>query len=176
MENDAFNEAKKLLMDSQTLVHYDDTLPLFLSCDASSYGAGAVLSHRIDGHDRPVAFASCTLTKPLCNYLQSDKEAFSIIFGLKKCHQFLYGRSLTFITDHKPLLELLGPHRPVPVHAAAQIQHRALILAAYNYSIESTLRLIWMQMECLTFLLHSFGIQCLPMRIVGSLNLRNWYP
>ena len=45
---------------TQTLVHYDDALPLFLSWDASSYGAGAVLSYQIDGQFRPVAFDSCS--------------------------------------------------------------------------------------------------------------------
>ena len=131
----AFEKAKELLLKSQTLVHYDDRLPLFLSCDASSYGAGAVLSHRIDGQDRPVAFASVTLTPAQRNYSQLDKEAFSIIFGLKRFHQFLSGREFTIITDHQPLLRLLGHDQPAPVHAAARLQRWAIILAAYNYKI-----------------------------------------
>ena len=55
VEEDVFVNAKKLLLDSKTLVHYDESLPLYLSCDASSYGAGAVLSHYIDGRFRRVA-------------------------------------------------------------------------------------------------------------------------
>ena len=43
-EDNAFIAAKNLLLNSRTLVHYDETLPLVLSCDASSHGAGAVLS------------------------------------------------------------------------------------------------------------------------------------
>ena len=43
---DAFVAAKELILNSQTLVHYDRMLPLHPSCDASSYGAGAVLSHK----------------------------------------------------------------------------------------------------------------------------------
>lgn len=58
VEDDAFLAAKQLVLDSQTLIHYDHSLPLFLSYDASSYGAGAVLSHKIDGQFRPVAFVS----------------------------------------------------------------------------------------------------------------------
>lgn len=135
-EEKAFLDAKKLLLDSPTLVHYDDSLPLFLSCDASYYGAGAVLSHNIDGYDRPIAFASCTLTSAQRNYSQLDKEAFSIIFGLTKFHQYIYGRRFTIITDHKPLLTLLGPQKPAPVQAAARLQRWSLILAAYNYDIQ----------------------------------------
>ena len=135
-EEDAFVAAKQLILTSKTLVHYDETLPLFLSCDASSYGAGAVLSHQIDGQFRPVAFASCTLTQAQRNYSQLEKEAFSIIFGLKRFRQYLYGRSFTILTDHRPLLTLFGPQQPVPAHAAARLQRWALILASYNYKIE----------------------------------------
>ena len=71
------------------------TWPLSLLCDASSYGAGAVLSHKIDRQFRPVAFASCTLTPAQKNYYQLEKEAFSIIFGLKRFRQYLYGCSFT---------------------------------------------------------------------------------
>ena len=79
----AFQNAKKLLIDSPILVHYDNSKLLYRSCDASAYGCGGVLFHRINGSDRPVAFASCTLTKSQRNYSQLDKEAFSIIFCLK---------------------------------------------------------------------------------------------
>ena len=70
------------------------------------------------------------------NYSQLEKEAFSIIFGLKRFRQYLYGRSFTILTDHRPLLTLLGPQRPVPAHAAARLERWALILASYNYKIE----------------------------------------
>ena len=83
VKDDAFLAAKQLVLDSQILIHNDHSLSLFLSCYVSSYGAGAVLSHKIDGQFRPVAFASCTLTQAQQNYSQSKEEAFSIIFGLK---------------------------------------------------------------------------------------------
>ena len=135
-EDNAFMAAKNLLLNSRTLVHYDETLPLVLSCDASSYGAGAVLSHIINGKHQPIAFASCTLTETQRNYSQLEKEAFSIIFGLKRFHQYLCGRSFTILTDHRPLLTLLGPHRAVPAHTASRLQRWALILASYHYKIE----------------------------------------
>ena len=58
------SEVKLLLKSSQLLVHFDSELPLFVACDASPYGVGAVLSHQLgDGSERPIAFASRTLTK-----------------------------------------------------------------------------------------------------------------
>ena len=135
-ENRAFQTAKATLLNSQTLVHYDDTQPLYLACDSSAYGAGAVLSHRIGGIDRPIAFASCTLTNTQRNYSQTCKEAFSIMFGLQRFRQYLCGRSFTIITDHKCLLELFDPTRQTPVQVAARLQRWSLILASYEYKLE----------------------------------------
>ena len=39
----AFSSVKKLLLSHTLLVHYDPGRALFLSCDASAYGLGAVL-------------------------------------------------------------------------------------------------------------------------------------
>ena len=86
VHNNAYQSAKKLLIDSPTLVHYDDSKPLYMSCESSSYGCVGVLFHRINGSDRPVAFASCTLTKSQRNYSQLEKEAISIIF----CYMIVY--------------------------------------------------------------------------------------
>ena len=59
----AFEMVKHLLKSSRVLVHFDDKLPIILSCDASPYGVGAVLSHRMaNGEERPICFASRTLT------------------------------------------------------------------------------------------------------------------
>ena len=101
----------------------------------SSYWTN-VLSHYIDNHYHPRAFVSCTLTPARKNYSQLDKEAFSIVFGIKRFHQYLSGRIFTIITDHRPLLSLFAPDRPVPLHVAARLQRWSLVLQSYNYSIE----------------------------------------
>ena len=135
--SEAFIKAKKLIGSAPVLAHYDPKLPLKLAGDASAYGIGAVLSHVFpDGGERPVAFASRTLSTSERNYSQIEKEALSLIFGINKFHQYLYGRHFTLVTDHKPLTTLLGPSRSVPPLAAARLQRWALLLSAYSYDIQ----------------------------------------
>ena len=124
------------MIDSHTLVHYIDSLPITLACDASAYEIGCVLSHNISGEERPIAFASSTLSTAQKNYSQLDKEALSIIYGLKRFHQYLYGRKFTIVTDNKPLIHLFKPSAPSPMQSAARLQRWSLILASYDYSIQ----------------------------------------
>ena len=136
-QKDAFKSVKDLLMSSRVLVHFDDSLPLVLACDASPYGLGAVLSHRMpDGTERPVGFSSRTLAKAEQNYSQLDKEALAIVFGVKKYHQYLYGRQFEIKTDHKPLTHIFSESRAIPAMASGRIQRWTLTLGAYNYTIQ----------------------------------------
>ncbi|KAL5467494.1 hypothetical protein EMCRGX_G031729 [Ephydatia muelleri] len=133
----AFKQAKQCLTSPNVLVHYDPTLPIKLAGDASAYGIGAVISHTLpDGSEWPIAFASRTLNASERNYAQLEKEALSLIFGVKKFHEYLYGRRFTLLTDHKPLTTILGPKTGVPPLAAARLQRWALLLSAYEYDLE----------------------------------------
>ena len=133
----AFQEAKQKLASAPVLVHYDPLLPLRLAGDASQYGIGAVISQvGLNGDEQPVAYASRTLSTPEKNYSQIKKEALSLIFGLRKFHQYMYARNFTTVTDHKPLLAILGPKKNIPALAAARMQRWALLLLAYNYKLE----------------------------------------
>lgn len=53
-----------------------------------------------------------------------------------KFNDYLFGKKFTLITDHKPLVKILGPKTGVPALAAARLQRWALILGAYQYDIQ----------------------------------------
>ena len=57
------------------------------------------------------------------------------MFGVKKFHQYLYGRQFSLLTDHKPLTTILGPKTGIPTLAAARLQRWAICLSAYSFVI-----------------------------------------
>ena len=133
----AVQTAKELLTTSNILTHYDPTLPLKLAADASQYGLGAVISHVLPGgEEKPIAFASRSLSKSEQNYAQIDKEALALIYGVQKFHTYIFGRKFTLVTDHQPLTTILGPKKGIPSVAAARLQRWAILLSAYTYDIE----------------------------------------
>ena len=134
---EACQKVKDLLSDDTVLAHFDPSLPVGISCDASEVGIGAVLFHRYpDASERPICNASKTLTPTQRGYSQIQKEALAIIFALSKFHQFLYGRPFILVTDHKPLLALFGPTKATPALAANRLARWALMLSQYQYTIE----------------------------------------
>lgn len=132
----AFQTAKEALQADSLLVHYDPAKPLVVACDASQYGIGAVLSHVMeDQQERPIAYASRTLTAAEKNYSQLEKEALAIIFAVKKFHNYILGRHFEIESDHRPLSFLFSENKRVPQMASSRIQRWALTLASYCYSI-----------------------------------------
>ena len=132
----AFGESKKLLTSSPLLVHFNPQLPLLLACDASAYGIGAVLAHRLpDGSEKPIGYASRTLNSAERNYSQLEKEGLSCVFGIKRFYAYLFGHPFTLITDHKPLLGLLGEHKPTSPHASARVRRWSLYLSMFEYTL-----------------------------------------
>ena len=136
-EATSFKKIKRLLCTETVLAHYDPSLPLGLSCDASECGIGAVLFHRFaDGSERPILNISKILSATQRRYSQIQKEALSLVYALKKFHQFLYGRKFIVVTDHKPLVTLFAPDQGTPAMAANRLARWALLVHQYDYTVE----------------------------------------
>ena len=110
-----------------------------MTCDASNYGIGAILSHRYtDNSERPICFASRTLSTAEKNYAipSTNKVALAIIYGVKKFYQYLIGKKFVLRTDHKPLITLFNQNKGIPLMAAGRIQRWALYLSGFDFYIQ----------------------------------------
>ena len=86
--------------------------------------------------ERPIAYASKSLSKAEKHYSQINKEAFALVWGIKKFHTYLFARHFTLRTDHKPLTAIFNPTKATPATTAARLQRYALFLSGFDYESE----------------------------------------
>ena len=124
----AFDDLKKDLTDDTALAHYDVTKPVEIHTDACQAGLGACLLQQ----GKPVAYASRSLTETEKRYANIEKELLSVVFGLERFNQYVYGKHVQVYTDHKPLT----PISMKPIHAnPARCQRLLLRLQKYDYKL-----------------------------------------
>ena len=95
----SWKQVKQLITREPVLKYFDRSKEVTLQCDASESGLGAVILQE----GQPIAFSSRALTSTERNYAQIEKEPLSIVHGCTRFDQYVYGRSITVQTDHKPL-------------------------------------------------------------------------
>ena len=133
----AFDQIKKALTSDLFLTHYDPKLEIIVASDASSYGVGACILHKMsDGTKSPIAHASRTLLPAEKHYSQIEKEALGIIFAVTIFHRYLHGRFFTLQTDHKLLITIFGSRKGLPIYTAKRLLRWGTILLNYNFKIE----------------------------------------
>ena len=100
-----------------------------------------------DGHEWPNAFESPTLLSSSDkNYSQLEREALSLVFGVKKFHPYLYGKKFILITDHE---SLTIPWWPLDSNNGSF--YYLFIIMTFSLNQQA---LMSMLMDCLTFLFH----------------------
>ncbi|UYV66708.1 K02A2.6-like [Cordylochernes scorpioides] len=120
------NFIKTLLTSPPVLRHFDPNELLEPFADASKDGLGAILMQK----EKPLSYASASLTSPQKHYSQIEKELLALYFGCKKFHYFLYGRKFTAYTDHKPLVSLLKKNFD---QMSPRLQRLSLYLLNYQF-------------------------------------------
>ena len=93
--------------------------------DASQHGLGAQLLVK----DETVAFGSRSLSDTEQRYSQIEKELLGIVFACKHFHQYIFGRKVSIITDHKPLENIL--RKPIS-KAPPRLQRMMLAIQPYD--------------------------------------------
>ena len=124
----AFEKLKGAISDQAKVAFYDSTKPIALEVDASQKGLGAALIQE----GKPIAFASKSLTKTQSNYSNIERETLALVHGVERFHTYLYGRSFTIISDHKPL-EMICK-KPI-ISAPPRLQRMLLRILGYDYSV-----------------------------------------
>ena len=123
----AFERVKQTITQSPVLAYYDPKKELTLEVDSSKDGIGACLMQE----NRPIAFASKSLTQAEIGYAQIEKELLAILFGCKRFHQYTYGRRVTVHSDHKPISAIM--RKPI---SAAPPRLSRMLLQLQKYSID----------------------------------------
>ena len=99
------------------LQFFDSSKPLFIEVDASKCGIGAAMlqsdhivqnssTTEIPDNLHPISYASKTLSKTESNYSNIERELLGVVFTKTHFKHFTYGRPVTIISDHKPLVSL----------------------------------------------------------------------
>lgn len=132
----AFDRSKSLLLNHNLLEYYDPDKTIVVATDASPYGVGCVLSHLVNGIEKPVLFASSSLSPAEKNYSQLDREALAIVFALKKFKYYLYGQPFTVFTDNQALRDLLNPKKKTLPVASARLQRWIIFISSYNCNVK----------------------------------------
>ena len=88
------------------------TKPFILATDASEGALGAILSQGTISNDKPVAYASRTLSYTESRYSTIERELLAVISAMKHFKPYLYGQKLVIYTDHRPLAWLYSVKEP----------------------------------------------------------------
>lgn len=107
-----FKSCKDILTNDPILQHPDFKKPFVLTTDASNFAIGGVLSQGPIGSDKPICYASRTLTDTEINYSTIEKELLAIVWATKYFRPYLFGRKFTIVTDHKPLIWMMNLKDP----------------------------------------------------------------
>lgn len=132
----SFQIIKNEISSDKVLVSYNPDLPLILATDASPHGLAAVLSHIIDGEERPIYYASRSLTRSESSYSQLDREATAVYWAFKRFYHYLYGRKFTLIIDNKPLERIFHPNKALPIMSAHRLIRYAEFISGFDYQIQ----------------------------------------
>lgn len=123
-----FETIKDMICNDTTLAYFDPKKPVVLEVDASTKGVGAALTQE----GRPIAFASRSLTDAEQRYANIEREMLAVVYACEKFHTFVYGRTFTILSDHKPLemitLKNLGAAPP-------RLQRLLLRLQGYDVTV-----------------------------------------
>lgn len=130
-QDKAFRELKNFLVSAPVLTCPDFSRPFLLQTDASSTGLGAILSQVFEDGEKPIAYASRSLTRNEKNFSVTEQECLAVLWAIEKFRPYLEGMEFNVITDHHSLVWLLNLKDP-----HGRLARWALKLQQYAFTIK----------------------------------------
>ena len=108
----AFDALKNAILEAPILAFPQPGLPVYVDTDASDVAIGGVISQKIDGQERPIAFFSRIMNAAQRNYCPTRRELLAAVATLQHFRHYLLGAEITLRTDHHSLTWLRMFKRP----------------------------------------------------------------
>ena len=128
----AFCTLKDKLCNYTLLYAIDFNKCFHLFTDSSDVAVGVALTQVRDSDDThlPVAFASSKLTPTQCRWSTIEREAYGVVFGLRKFEHIIYAKEVNIWSDHDPL-SFLTTSMP----QSSKLIRWSLCLSKFNYTL-----------------------------------------
>jgi hypothetical protein len=98
----SFEELKLLVASAPLLSTLDYAKDIYIRCDSSRYGAGAVLFQYDDaGREMPVCYASRKYTPTETRYSTFQQEMGCVVWALERFQEYTLGYKVIVETDHR---------------------------------------------------------------------------
>jgi transposase InsO family protein len=101
-DDKAFEELKLAVLAAPLLEQLDYEKPIYIRCDASRFGAGAVLFQYDDrGFEHPVCYASRKFLPSERNWSTFSQEASTVVWALERFAEYTQGYHVIVECDHR---------------------------------------------------------------------------
>ena len=124
----AFTQMRKEISSVSVLAYYNPKMQTMLQTDASISGLGACLLQE----DKPVYFASKSLTDAQKGYVAIDLESLAVAWVMEKFHHVLYANNFILGTDQKLLEAILSKSLK---QATPRLQWTLIKIFAYHFTV-----------------------------------------
>lgn len=97
-----FEALKKCVLQAPLLAQLDYELPIYIRCDASRFGCGAVLfQYDSRGYEHPVCYASRKFLPAEQNWSTFSQEASTVVWALERFQEYTQGYHTIVECDHR---------------------------------------------------------------------------
>ena len=128
---EAFETVTSILSQKPVLSHPRMDRDFIVYTDASNVAIGAVLMQEDEERPHVLHYLSSALTPTQGRWPIREREAWAVIFAIRRFKPYMYGAKFVVRTDHKPLEYLFRSEIK-----NVKVQKWAMELSEYNCTIE----------------------------------------